>query len=829
MEKLHSHPGWQQIQQQFFATGAASPVLAGLSALIEQMTIGAFEESLATLPDSSVAMLAVGGFGRRELFPFSDVDVLILIERESQAAAIKDALSEFVRLLWDAGLRLSHSVHTVAECAQIHEGNIELSISLLDHRLLAGSPDAYAKLENKLPAFFNRQSRALARHLCQLARERHEKFQNTLYHLEPNVKETPGGLRDLHLIHWLGKLRKPDEDVAARLCAPTAFMHSLRCFLHYQARRDQNLLTFDAQEALAAQPYLEFREPAALMREYFRNARVIYSEARRALDSNEKSDSSLAAQFRDRRSRLSNTEFTVSNDRVYLRSPTQLTNDPAIILRLLEFIARHGVLLAAETERRLEQVSDSFAAYCVRTQPLWSPFHSILSLPRAALALRAMHDTGLMLAMFPEWKNISSLVVPDFYHRYTVDEHTLVAIEKLAELAASKDPALRRFADIYSEIEDLALLRLALLFHDTGKGARSGDHARLSVELAQAAMRRIQMPPQDQNAVEFLIEHHLDLSAVMNSRDLYDPATAALLANRIGTLERLKLLTLLTYADISAVNPAAMTPWRLEQLWQTYRVAHQQFLHDLETERITDLPSDLPAGLPDPQGFIKGFPSRYLRTHTRADIRTHLQLYEFSRDTGVAVQLDAAGGVHRATIIARDRPALFASLAGGLSSFGMDILKAEAFSNAQGLVLDTFVFADPKRTLELNPTENDRLRQTLEDIALGQLDAERLLAGRILDERSAPPRHKKRTVEPRVHFDPDACDTATLVEIITEDRPGLLYDLAAAFSAAGCNIDVVLIDTEGHKAIDVFYVATNGVKLASNVLDELSRTLLTVC
>jgi [protein-PII] uridylyltransferase len=159
----------------------------------------------------------------------------------------------------------------------------------------------------------------------------------------------------------------------------------------------------------------------------------------------------------------------------------------------------------------------------------------------------------------------------------------------------------------------------------------------------------------------------------------------------------------------------------------------------------------------------------------------------------------------------------------------MDILKAEAFSNAQGLVLDTFVFADPKRTLELNPTENDRLRQTLEDIALGQLDAERLLAGRILDERSAPPRHKKRTVEPRVHFDPDACDTATLVEIITEDRPGLLYDLAAAFSAAGCNIDVVLIDTEGHKAIDVFYLATNGVKLASNVVDELSRTLLTVC
>ena len=296
-----------------------------------------------------------------------------------------------------------------------------------------------------------------------------------------------------------------------------------------------------------------------------------------------------------------------------------------------------------------------------------------------------------------------------------------------------------------------------------------------------------------------------------------------MLAARIGTLERLKLLTLLTYADISAVNPAAMTPWRIEQLWQTYRAAHQQLLHDLESERIQDLPADVP----DPEGFLKGFPSRYLRTHTPDDIRTHLQLYEFSRSTGVAVQLDVAGGVHRATIVASDRTALFASLAGGLSSFGMDILKAEAFSNAQGMVLDTFVFSDPKRTLELNPTENDRLRQTLEDIALGQFDTQQLI--KLVNGGAMTARQKKRTVEPSVHFDADACDTATLVEIITEDRPGLLYDLSSAISAARCNIDVVLIDTEGRKAIDVFYVATNGGKVSSNTQRGLSERLLRLC
>jgi [protein-PII] uridylyltransferase len=824
MYKLHSEPAWHQIQQQFFATGDAAPVLAGLSAFIEQMTIDAFQASLAGVPNPGVAMLAVGGFGRRELFPFSDVDVLILIERESQAAVIRNALSEFVRLLWDAGLRLSHSVRTIAECAEIHQGNIELSISLLDRRMLVGSPDLYAKLESKLPDFFERQTRALTRHLCQLARERHEKFQGTFYHLEPNVKETPGGLRDLHLIHWFGELRDVDQEVAHGLVAPTKFMHSLRCFLHYQTRRDQNLLSFDAQEALTTQPYISFREPADLMREYFRNARVIYKEARRALDLNEKGESSLVTHFHDWRSRLSNSEFTVSNERIYLRSPAQLTSDPAIILRLLEFVARHGIPLATETERRVEQSSETFAAYCERAQGLWIPLRGILSLPHAAAALRAMHETGLLQAMFPEWRNISCLVVPDFYHRYTVDEHTLVAIEKLAELAASKDPAQRRLAEILSEVEDLALLRFALLFHDSGKGARSGDHARLSVQLARTAMRRLQLRAEEEGAVEFLIEHHLDLSGVMSSRDLHDPATARHLAGRIGTLERLKLLTLLTYADISAVNPAAMTPWRLEQLWQIYRVTHQQLLKELETDRIADLPPDLEKEMAEPADFIRGFPSRYLRTHTLEDIRAHAELYELSKSNGVAARIDASRGVHSATIVACDRSALFASLAGAISSFGMDILKAEAFSNDQGVILDTFIFADPRRTLELNPTENDRLRQTLEDVALGRIDSEQLLLG-----RSAHNRQIKRTVQPRVNFDSNACDSATLIEIIAEDRPGLLYDLSSAISLAGCNIDVVLIDTEGHKAIDVFYVASNGVKLSSNQLNQLSERLLSLC
>ena len=818
MDKLHHTPAWEQIQRAYFDSGDASPVLTGITSLVEKLARDAFQATLAQISGEDIAMLAVGGFGRRELFPYSDVDILLLIDNESQTAALKEPLSEFVRRLWDAGLRLSHSVHTITECTQVNEQNIELNISLLDRRLLDGSSDLHAKLESRMQPFLEKQSRVLARHLARMTRVRHHKYQDTFYHLEPDIKETPGGLRDLQTVNWLAKLGVPAAIESRPLADAARFLHSLRCFLHYSSGRDQNLLSFEMQDDIARHSITRVHTPAEFMREYFQHARVVASEARRSLDSTEKTAGSLLDQFRDWRTRLSNADFTVSHERVFLRSPAQLDKDPNLALRLFEFVARHGIPLAAETERRLEDSQAALAEHYANPQPLWPTLRVILSQPNAAMALRAMHDTGILQAIFPEWTNIACLVVPDYYHRYTVDEHTLVTIEKLSELASTRDPEHRRFAGILSEIDDQALLRLTLLFHDTGKGHDDGDHARRSVELAREAMQRIQVPPDDQARVESLIEHHLDLSAVMNSRDLHDPATARMLADRIGTIEQLKLLTVLTYVDISAVNPTAMTPWRLERLWQTYSATHQELVRELETGRIQEGPEDRP----EIAAFLKGFPTRYLRTHTPAEIQLHIQLKELNRSTGAAVRIDRQGSLYRAIVVARDKPAVFASLAGALSSFGMDILKAEAFANAEGLILDTFVFADSKRTLELNPQETERLQQTLERAALGKLNVEQLLK-----TRPAPPKNKRRT-HPSVHFDSEACETATLVEIVAEDRPGLLYDLAATFSRAACNIDVVLIDTEGHKAIDVFYVASDGKKLSAELERELGEKLVEV-
>jgi [protein-PII] uridylyltransferase len=275
----------------------------------------------------------------------------------------------------------------------------------------------------------------------------------------------------------------------------------------------------------------------------------------------------------------------------------------------------------------------------------------------------------------------------------------------------------------------------------------------------------------------------------------------------------------MTYARIAELTPETKLAWRLEQLWRAYTATRHELTRELETVRIQQVPEDVPGNAE----FIKGFPLRYLRAHSPAEIAEHVQLFDLSRPTGVAVRLDPTEGAYRLTVVARDKPSLFASFAGAISSFGMDILKAEAFSNAKGVLLDTFVFGDPKRMLQQNPSETDRLTDLVQRIALGKTDANRLMRGL---ER---PNASKRVTPPQVQFDSEACPGATLVEIQTEDRPGLLYSLATVFSSNSCNIDVVLVDTKGHRAIDVFYVAQAGQKLSPEMQARLKEKLLAAC
>lgn len=818
------------IRDNFFATGDASRALVLRSNLVDGILQSAHERILEPLFGEDLALVAVGGYGRRELFPFSDVDLLILTQREIQSGERKNALSAFLTELWDCGLRLSHSVRTPQECCEWDRGNMELHISLLDQRWLAGGRGLHEILINRLPRFLRTHSQELRKELCRMARARHAKHQNTIYHLEPDVKEGCGGLRDYHTVWWLDLLQNPDpfgvewsigaEDRHSNLKAARNFLFQLRCFLHYRVGRDGNRLTFELQDELAQAPFSPHGEAAAWMREYFQCARQVHRAALRAIEAAEGPPGALLAQFRDWRARLSNADFSVVRERVYLRAPAMLAAEPLIVLRLFQFVARHGFRLSPDAERRLAEAMPVLTAYFAQPRPVWPAFAELLALPHAPEALEAMHETGILSALFPEWKRIECLVVRDFYHRFTVDEHTLQAFRCLSDLRRTDDPARRRFANLLAEVEAPEILMLALLLHDIGKGMPDGRHIDRARPPAMSAMERIQVPERVREVVWALIENHLVLSEAMTSRDLEDPSTAAYLAERAGTVEQLQKLALLTYADVSAVHPGAMTPWRLEQLWRAYLCAHRQLTRELDADRI---PASSASS--EEAEFLSGLPARYLRTHERSQIQRHLDMHRKARQLGVAVEVRRGNGVFTAEIVTSDRPGLLAGLAAAISSFGLNILKAEAFANRAGEILDVFVFSDPNRTLELNPPEVDRLRLTLERVALGRIDGETLLRGR---PKPAPPSRHAR-LAPRVCFDSEASAGATLIEIVAEDRPGLLHDLAAALSRSGCNIELVMIDTKAHKAMDVFYVTKEGRKLTAEETAGLTASLLSAC
>ena len=544
------------------------------------------------------------------------------------------------------------------------------------------------------------------------------------------------------------------------------------------------------------------------MREYYRHARAIYRAAMRALEANEAQSSSLFAQFRDWRSRLSNADFSVHRERAHFRAPQRLDVEPgagAAPVRI-RGAPRHPRLVrepSSASKPRLDQP-------CATTSPSRGPSgrrsNQILSLPHAPLAVRAMHETGVLTAIFPELEQIECLVIRDFYHRYTVDEHTLVRHARACSDAGAADA----YADLLAEVQQpgRADVRAAVPRFRQGI-ARRRPRGRVRCGWRSTAMARIRMPaagPRDR-AVP-------DPAATWNSPPPCSRATSstrkpsATWRTRWRPWSGSRPLTLLTYADISAVNPNAMTPWRAEQLWQLYLMVYNELTRELETDRI----ETVPAGPPERVEFLQGFPTRYLRTHTEAEIDEHMALEERSRKRGVAVEIRKLESAWQLTLVAADRPGLFASVAGTLSSFGMNILKAEAFSNRRGLVLDTFTFADPHPHAGSEshrgrpPARHRRARDRRQDRRA------RSCCAAVPSPRCPAARRAFRRRSRSIR---EASDTATLVEIVAEDRPGLLYDLASAISSNGGNIEVVLIDTQAHKAIDVFYVTADGRKLGA--------------
>jgi [protein-PII] uridylyltransferase len=837
-----------RIQREFEASGDGRAAVAERTRLVEDILARLWRDIIS--PDqakpANFALVATGGFGRGWLFPYSDIDLLFLFGDRAAEQAFKDSIRRFSQELWDLRLKLSPATRTLSECDRYDANNTEFTISLLDCRYLAGDPDLFRRLHDKvIPKVVMRESKALLQGLAEVTRERHAKHGMTLYHLEPNLKEAPGGLRDCNVACWLALISAMDKlhdwPDASSLRAPVRkqldsaldFLMSARCFLHFRHGRDDNTLSWEAQDEAAgrrvgAADSAEL-SPADWMRIYFGHARAVQRTVTQLLEEIPEAWSALYRQVQSWRSRLATADFSVVDGLIFLQQPSAL-QDPEVLLRLFHFMAQHGLKLSATTEYRIEQALPALASMPPRGAELWLYFEETLLQPHAAEALRAMHSLRLLTLLLPELKLIDSLVVRDFYHRFTVDEHSFLAIESLHRLKQSTSEWDKRYAELLGELENPELLYLALLLHDTGKGIPGGNHVEASLEIAGRAMDRLDVDPKERAEVLFLIENHLEISAALR-RDIFNPETVGAFADKVGTPERLKMLCLLTYADIKAVNPEALTPWKAENVWQLYmgaenylnRSADHRVHADVNDEKLARLRSLAPVTSSKFKEFLEGFPQRYLLVHSAEEVMRHMGMADGLGDQPVQVELKRGRHWYELTMVTRDRPFLFAKLAGVLAAWGMNIVKANAFSNEAGTVVDTLYFTDRFRTLELNLSEWERFRRSVTSVLLGEADLEKMLRDRQRSEKGAIAKVK---VETKIEFDDSCSSTSTLVQVITQDRPRLLHRIASCLSDQKCNIEIALIDTEGQMAIDTFYLTWGGAKLKTEHCKKLEKALL---
>ena len=784
-----------------------------------------------------VALVPIGGYGRRHLCLHSDIDLLILFGGPI-AAAEERYVKALLHPLWDLGLTVGHQVRHLSELEAAETDNPEFLVAVVDSRLLAGDAGVYERFDALVhdPASVWRQPTIDA--LFGLGADRHRYYNGTIYQLEPDVKEAPGALRDVAAIRTLVALTRPGttRSVSATsgrldeaLDEAEEFFLRIRSVLHAENGRNLNTLSHEHQEAVAERfgsPGPEARAKVeALMSVYFHHARMIARILAAAITEAKPPPEPVPTKAvgENRRRDRTGVGF-IDTVRASLQPRTWLGAFQAAIdegcpvsPETLAFVERHGDRYTAE---------EFFPGKVERDQFLYF----LKPKPGLYERLSEMHESGLLGRMFPEFRKVYCRVIRDFYHKYTVDEHTLLTIRGLSELADPRAPARRRFASVLAEVRQPELIALALLFHDVGKWTNK-NHAEESVRLVRGPLRRLRVPPGSSRTVEFLIRHHLQMSVAAFRRDGEDPEVARQFARLVGTEDRLKMLCLLTLADIQAVSPETLTPWKEELLWRLYVDTYNHLTLGYGDDVIAtgqpsigELQSHRPPEISKHQvtKFLEGLPRRYLRLVDPQTVYDHIRLSRDLEPDEVRLTLDKHDDVWELSVVTKDRPRIFSNICGVLSYFGMDILRGQAMSNRQNVVLDLFRFIDADRFLALNESGPSELTRLLQDVVTGNADLTEMLKGREAAMQTQPDRVR---IPSLVHFDHHYSDRYTVLEIGGVNRWGLLYRISRVISEHGCDIDLVLIATEGDRATDVFHLTRDGAKLSPNIEQELRGEL----
>ena len=879
-EKLARYKGFLKVETHRLkllhrSGGSGREVCQGRAAMLDALLRHLWETAKGTLSARAqkefppLALVAIGGYGRGELNPHSDIDFMFLHDGQIAAGKPLPYLSRLIDgvlyPLWDVGLKVGHAVRSIDDCVNVANADMQSKTSLIEARFIIGEEALFARFQktlvNKCVAGF--EDKYIAMRLEDQSARR-AKFGNSACMQEPNIKNGCGGLRDFQNLLWMAffkyrtrslrELEQQDfvgEAERRQLEAAYDFLLRTRTELHYHANRPLDVLGKNLQPAVAHNLGYRDRSPSKriekFMRDLYTHMRNIYLitrtlEQRLALLPVAPSRLSLRAWLPQRRRepeivdgfKFINGEIHATSDRIFRDSPRRLMR---VFLHAQQ---RHQALhpdLAQLIRSQLSLVDRDF----LNDEQVAETFLTILERRgEVAPILRAMHEVNLLGKYIPEFGRLTCLVQHEFYHQYAADEHTLVCLEQLDRVWEAKDEPYKNYAPLFLSLERPGLLYLALLLHDVGKAERhkQGKHAEASAALAMRAAKRLRLDSTATQILRIIVENHLVMASISQRRDLDDPAVVRQFARQIGTPEALNLLTLLTFADSQGTSDKLWNGFKDALLWDLYARAMPlltggtEFIRAGKAQReslLQEVRELAPAEISEEelQAHFAALPARYFQIHTAAEILddlalTHRFLSRQVLEEGkawsplTAWQDEPNRGYNLVKVCTWDRAGLFSKIAGSFSATGLNILGAQIFTRADGVALDTFFVNDAATGNLATREQHDKFDRLLDRVLTGEeVDLPVLIRHHIV----ARPKYQAYTGEripTQIRLDNEASETRTLIEIETEDRLGLLYTISQTLAELALDISAARIVTERGAAIDSFYVRElDGSKVVS--------------
>ncbi len=783
-----------------------------------------------------ISIVATGGYGRGELAPYSDIDLMFLLPYK-RPPHTEQMVEYMLYMLWDMGLKVGHATRSIDDVVRLAWSDMTIRTSLLEARWLLGDEALFRQFKKRFTSkVVSRSGAAFVEAKLAERDARHERMGDTRYVLEPNIKEGKGGLRDLQTLFWIGKFLYRVDEVdglvkrgvltpadAYRFNKAQNFLWTVRCHLHYLSGRPEERLTFNVQDEIgrrmAYRNHAGTRGVERFMKHYFLVAKDV-GDLTRVLCA------VLEEQHKKRRFRLPSFSFLKPNidgfeidgDRLTVASEDAFAKDPVKLIRLFREAQRHRLDIHPKALRLVDQNLKLIDGELRSNPEANRLFMDILCADEdPETALKRLNEAGVLGRFIPDFGRVVAQMQYDMYHVYTVDEHTIHAIGILHQTnkgLLKKDYPLASSA--IGEIQSRRALYLALLLHDIAKG-RGGDHSRIGARLAEKLGRRFGMNDWETETASWLVLHHLAMSNTAFKRDLDDPKTVSDFVAFVQSPERLRLLLILTIADIKAVGPGVWNGWKAGLLRQLYNRAHEEMSGGLPTElrdqRVETAKNALREKLSGwaesevEKHIVKGYPQYWLAFDPDTHLHHALLMQEaetMKKARHIETRIDHPHDVTEVIIYTPDHPGLFAQIAGAMSLSGASIVDAKIMTLANGMALDTFWIQDSLGGAFASQRQLQKLSGLIDEALSGKIYMARDLEA--LRRRALPGRTQVFKVPPRVVVDNMASAKHTVIEVNGRDRPGFLHDVTAQLTALGLQIVSAHISTYGERVVDVFYV-----------------------